>query len=165
MTIRLSAPEPEHLALLYEWYNDPSEWRNTLGQCIVSRYALENMLLDYDESPAASGHSMYIVTADGMAVGVVELNDYSPASDTAFVGIYIDAVQRRKGIAVRALGLLAEYCLKRHGIRSLCALVSSANTASAALFAAAGYARCGSLSKWLVDGSGRADMIFFQKIM
>ena len=165
MNIRLSAPEPEHLALLYEWYNDPSEWRNTLGQCVVSRYSLENMLLDYDESPAATGHSMYIVTADSIAVGVVELNEYSPAAGTAFVGIYIAAAHRRKGIAVRTLGLLAEYCLNRHGIRSLCALVSSANMASSALFDAAGYRRCGSLSKWLIDGQRRADMIFFQKEM
>jgi diamine N-acetyltransferase len=78
----------------------------------------------------------------GTPVGFIDLFDIDPVAQSAGVGILIcDPADRRHGYGREALILAMEYARHTPGLRSLWCHIAPGNTASTALFAAAGFVR------------------------
>ncbi len=164
--LRLRAPEPEDMDLLYAWENDTSMWENGASIVPFSRYSIKQYLSDckYDIFADKQLRLMVECRETGLCAGAVDLYDFDPFHRRAGVGILIDPAHRRHGYALQALSLLAEYAFRFLNLRQLYAIVSAHNGASAKLFAKAGYRQTGVLEQWLSDGNSFRDALVMQKI-
>lgn len=146
-TVRLRAMEPGDCETLYRWENDTRLW--SLGDTTrpFSREVLQGFI-------DASGSDMYAArqlrlmiqpVGDGSAdassaVGCVDLFAFDPLRRRAGVGILIyEDGDRRRGYALAALRLAAEYAFGHLEMRQLWAEIPVSNTASLRLFEKAGF--------------------------
>lgn len=80
------------------------------------------------------------IERDGGAVGFIDIFDLDPVELSADVGILIcDPVNRRRGYGCEAVVLASEYAHRIVGLHELRCTVAADNTASMALFTAAGF--------------------------
>ena len=151
---------------MYLIENDTELWR--CGQATVpfSHYALKQYIA---ESTNDFFHDrqlrLVIEKADGVSVGFVDLQNYSPQHHRAEVGIVVVPEQQRQGLATEALRLLAGYVSKHLGIHQLYALVPEGNAASTSLFQKCGYKKTAILQDWLNTPTGWQSVSVFQKII
>ena len=86
--IRLRAREPEDEPLLYRWFNDPE-----VTEHLTLRYPLshktEREFIDRVSNPDYAHVSFAIETLDGQMIGGCGLEDTSPESRSAVLGIAI----------------------------------------------------------------------------
>lgn len=159
-SIRLRAPEPSDLDVLYRWENDATQWHNSLTAPLTSRHALWRYIDGYSGDLTADGNLRMMIEADAdstaaCAVGTIDLCDYDQRNRTAWISIYVDRQYRGRGIGCaalrQALTLAADAC----GIRMAGALVSTDNHASQALFTTAGFICTGSLPGWILTEQGQ----------
>jgi diamine N-acetyltransferase len=157
---------PCDLEFLYRWENDPSVWQ--YGDCGASvspgdgvgirmerfsREELRRFIENQQHDLHVTEQQRLVIcrldstTAD-TPIGFIDLFDYDPEAASAGVGILIcEAADRGKGYGSEALKLIVDYALQVHRLRSLWCHIDPANTASLALFTAAGFepqnnARC-----------------------
>ena len=132
--IRLRSARAEDAQRLHEWVNSPDSLagKHATDRPIPwehHRQWLEERLID-------SASAVWIVECEGEAVGQLRVQDKDLGLE---VDIYVIPSSRRAGVARRALELGAEAARERWPGRPLVALVLPDNTASRALFLAAGY--------------------------
>lgn len=165
--VRLRAPEPEDIDLLYEWENDVGLWKlsNTrvpFSQFVLARY-LEESKRDLFENRQVR---LIIENREGRPVGAADLYDIDLFHQRAGVGILIYREEdRRQGYASDTLHILDHYALEVVGLRQLFASIAEDNTPSIDLFQKAGYDLTGIRKKWLNTLKGWKDEWFFQKIL
>ena len=137
-TVCLRAPEPEDLELLYSWENNPEWWEigNTLAP--YSRYLLKEYIAD--------------------------LYDFDPHHRRAGVGILVDPLYQKNGLATEALELLAEYAFSYLKLHQLFVHIPIGNEPSKALFARCGFTVTGILTDWITTKDGYSDVLTMQKI-
>lgn len=118
-TVCLRAPEPEDLELLYSWENNPEWWEigNTLAP--YSRYLLKEYIAESHRGifDLKQLRLMIDLCSTGATVGMLDLYDFDPHHRRAGVGILVDPLYQKNGLATEALELLAEYAfsyLKLH---------------------------------------------------
>lgn len=164
--IRLRAPEPEDLDVLYAWENDTELW--ALGASITpfSRYTLRQYLTDSKQDIYTDRQLRLMVELKqtGAAIGSADLYDFDPFHRRAGVGILIDRRFREQGLGLQTLKLLETYAFSFLNFHQLYALVPEKNSASARLFNKAGYLPAGKLADWLSTGDSFEDVLLFQKI-
>lgn len=164
--IRLRAPEPEDLDVLYKWENDTGLW--ALGASIApfSRYTLRQYLANSTRDIYTDKQLRLMVELlqTGEAIGTVDLYDFDPFHLRAGVGILIDRQFRQQGYGLQTLALLEEYAFEFLNLKQLYAIIPGENSGSIRLFTKANYRQSGMLEKWLSSGDSFHDALVMQKI-
>lgn len=166
-TITLRAPEPSDAELLYRWENDARFWEGGDVCAPLPRRLLDDFVNNYDGNIAATRQLRLMITdnATMTAVGTLDLFDYSPVNLRAGVGILIDSAFRRRGYALRALTLSADYCRRHLGLRQLWCHIAADNLPSRKLFEKAGFRSTGCMRSWLRRGDTFADAYIYQRLL
>lgn len=163
--VKLRAPEPSDLDMLYLWENDSTLWPCGDNAAPLSRHALSEYLAAYSGNIARDGQlRLVICDDDDTAVGLLDLYDYDHRNSRAGVGIFIDAGHRDRGYATAALQWLAGYASRTLNLHQLWAVVGVDNDASRILFTQAGYKPAGKLRSWLKSGRHYTDALLFQQL-
>ncbi len=98
-------------------------------------------------------------------LGLVDLYDFDPLHHRAGVGLVINEAHRAKGLGKQALKQIDDYAFNRLQLHQLYAGVGEENTASLALFNAAGYVQCGLKKDWNFYDNRYHNEVVFQKII
>ena len=166
--IKLRAPEPEDLDVLYQWENNTEIWylSNTLTP--FSKYSLkkfiENSHLDIYESK----QTRFIIElkSEQRQIGAIDLYDFDAYHLRAGVGILISAREdRRKGYAGESLQILSNYCFTTLGLKQLYCSITENNQESLRLFIRKGFVITGQKKDWIKSGEKWMTEYFLQLIM
>lgn len=163
--IRLRAPEPEDLELMYRMENDPTLW--SVGNTLLpySRHTLRLYIEQTAHDLYAERQARFVIeTQEGEAIGMIDLADYSPHDARAEVCIGILGKERGKGYASEALTLLTEYSFRYLNMHQLYAYIPAEHVASKKLFEKAGFEHTCTLKSWKRDGEKFTDIMLYQLI-
>jgi diamine N-acetyltransferase len=165
-TLRLRAPEPDDIDVLYRWENDPEQWDNALYSAVVSRHALWEYLQNYNDNIFANGQVRFMIdvveNGKAVTVGTIDLCDFCGRDRRAFIGIFIDTPYRSKGYGHNALSAAINIARQRYNIEQLASIVAADNPTSLHLFTDAGFVQSGLMRNWLSRGKMRVDAVLFQ---
>jgi diamine N-acetyltransferase len=164
--IRLRAPEPEDLALMYETENDTSLWEFGSLTSPYSRFALKQYIENTQNDLFADKQVRLMIERkeDGTVIGVIDLYDFVPVHFHAAVGIVILSPFRQKGYATGALKLLCHYASSFLHLKQLYAHIAIDNQACLQLFSSCNFVQCGLLKGWLQGEASYKDAIMVQRI-
>jgi len=167
--VTLRALEPDDLDFLFQLENDPELWAvSEVLPAPVSRHALREYLRHAAAGLAEVGQMRLIITSEeNLAVGTLDLFDYSALHQRAGVGITVLAGARRRGYAQAALAQLLSYARQALQLHQLYCTVAATNKASLRLFEKAGFERVGERRDWLRGNtpSGWLNVIEWQLIL
>ena len=164
--ISLRAPEPEDLELLFQWENNP-QWWNVGGTLVpYSRYQLKEYIAEAhrDIFDIKQLRLMVDLIEEGKTIGMVDLYDFDPYHRRAGVGILIDPLSQKKGLATEALNLLITYAFSFLKLHQLYAHIPETNEASIHLFTRCSFVKTGVLKDWITSEKGYTDVIVMQRI-
>ena len=101
--IKLRAPEPEDLKVLYEWENDTELWIYGSTIAPFSKYILKKYIATYNTDIFETNQLRFIIESkqDGNVVGIIDLFDFDPFNNRAAVGILVDRNMQNKGPLIR----------------------------------------------------------------
>ncbi|NCC72367.1 MAG: N-acetyltransferase [Sphingobacteriia bacterium] len=164
--ILLRAPEPSDVDLLYSWENDNNIWQVSYNSAPVSRFALEQYVLNshLDIYTTKQLRLMIDNVHDGQTIGSVDLFEFDPEHRRAGIGIYLLDNERQKGKASEALGLMIDYCFDKLSLKQVFCSIAPDNQASIALFTAKGFQHTGTKKSWLFINKKWTDVCFYQLI-
>ncbi len=154
--IALRALEPSDIDLLYNWENNPENWRvsNTIApysRHILKKY-LENSHLDIYHTKQLR-FMIDIKDKDHKttkSIGTIDLFDFDPYHNRAGVGILIgDKSERKKGYASAALENLVHYAFHILQLNQIYCNILTDNTESLKLFQKHGFTLVGEKKKWI----------------
>lgn len=154
--LRLRAPEPEDLEVMYEIENDPSVWEVSCTTIPFSRFVLRQYLTQSTGDIFADKQVRLMVerTTDGQVLGCVDLTNYEPLHGRAEIGMIIKAAHQGKGIGRRTLRMLCTYALRHLHLHQLVAYIPADNESSLQMFRSEGFTRHLPLKDWLSTGDG-----------
>ncbi len=164
--VRLRAPEPEDLDLLYRWENDPEVWpvSNTLTP--FSRYVLRQYLENAHKDIFEQKQVRFMIDLredPHRTVGTIDLFAFDPMHRRAGIGILIKELSDRgKGYAGEALDLLLSYCFTTLQLHQVYCNITVDNEASIRLFRSRGFVQTGRKKEWLLRDGHWIDELFFQ---
>jgi Acetyltransferases, including N-acetylases of ribosomal proteins len=164
--LRLRAPEPEDLDILYAWENDTELWEYGASIAPFSRFTIKQYLIDSKQDIYVNKQLrlMAELKETGKAVGTVDIYDFDPFHRRAGVGILIDKKFRNRGYALQVLTLLEEYAFDFMKLKQLYACIPDKNLGSIEVFTKAGYVQAGTLKEWLLSGDSFENVRIVQKI-
>lgn len=161
--VRLRAPEPEDLELLYKMENDTSLWSVGNSTLPYSRYALRNYIEQTTGDLYAERQARFVIELhEGTSVGMIDIADYSPLDARAEVCIGLLGEYRGAGIANEALTLLCDYAFGFLNLNQLYAYVPKNHEKSKKLFRKAKFVESATLKAWKRDGDKFIDILLFQ---
>lgn len=165
-TLRLRAPEPEDLDLLYRWENNPDLWKTGCTMTPFSRYTLKRYIEESYRDIFATGQLRLMIELrkTGETVGTIDLYDFEPRHLRAGVGILLDPLYHGKGFATEALQVLTDYAFRFLKLHQLFVHIPEGNEASKALFTRCGFTPSGKLQDWILTEEGYSDVLVMQKI-
>ena len=165
--IRLRAIEPEDLDLLYQLENDRSLWDVGTTNVPYSRYTLHDYIATSSDDIFADRQVRLIIedVRTRKTVGICDLVRFDPQHHRAETGIVVMRDNRRKGYALTALTLLADYALRVVHLHQLYAVVAADNEAAVNLFRKAGYEVQAELRDWLFDGHQYGNALLMQRFL
>lgn len=165
-SIFLRAPEMSDIDLLYCWENDPSTWpvSNTLTP--VSKFTLEEYILNahLDIHQTRQVRFMVVNQSDQMAIGTIDLFEFEPIHRRAGIGIYLTEDERGKGKADEALDLIIDYCFNILMLKQIYCNITPGNQVSITLFAKKGFSFVGTKKCWLLIKNEWQDENMYQLI-
>lgn len=165
--IRLRAPEPEDLDILYSWENDTELWHYGSTVAPYSRLTLRQYLIDMQQQDFYQMRQLRFMIESKpqrLVVGNIDLYDYDPHNDRAAVGILIDEAYRKHSFGFQAIELVKEYAFNFLDIHQLFAYVSVDNEKSLCLFRKAGFDISGTLKQWRKQNKSYKDVYLMQLI-
>jgi len=159
-TIRLRAPEPEDLDMLFRWENDPALWEIGSTLSPFSRYTLKQYIAEAGSDIYERKQLRLIIELKETftAIGAIDLYDFDPHHLRAGVGILIDPTYQKKGLGTSTLNLLIDYAFSFLKIHQLYAYIPVTNTPSLRLFDRCGFETIGVLKDWLSTTDGYVDV-------
>ncbi|WP_367327580.1 GNAT family N-acetyltransferase [Lentimicrobium sp.] len=163
--IRLRAPEPADIDLLYQWENDPEIWHVSNTSAPYSRFAIEQYVLNAGNDIFNSRQLRLMIVpleSESVAAGAIDLFDYEPIHRRAGVGIMIGKSFRGKGYASEALALILDYCRNILNLHQVYCNISEDNAASIRLFDEAGFRKNGEKKEWLLLKGKWTNEFFYQ---
>lgn len=166
--IKLRAPEPEDLDLLYKWENNPEIWH--LGNTVqpFSRQTLRKYLETAGRSIFEEGQQRLMIDhiPTSKTIGAIDLFDFDPANMRAGVGILIgEKGSRHSGYGTTALKILIEYCRNILNLHQIWCNILEENRASIKLFTGLGFKMCGIKQDWIRHDEIFKNEILFQLIL
>lgn len=164
--IRLRAPEPEDIDILYEMENNSENWEVSNSNAPLSRFLLKEYIRTSHCNLFEDLQLRFMIVrlADEQIAGTIDLTDYDLMHNRACVGIEIQKKYRIQGIARQALDLVCQYCSGYLHLKQLYAHIPYDNQPSLKLFNAAGFQQCGLLKEWIRTETRYKDVVFVQKI-
>lgn len=147
--LQLRALEPADVELLYSLENEEAVWSYGSTTAPYSRYALEQYVLTSLNDFYQDRQLRLVIDCDGVAVGLVDLYDYSAPHARAEVGIALLPQHRGAGIGTSALQLLISYVRKHLRLHQLFATVATTNPAAYHAFCRAGFVPTSLLRDWV----------------
>lgn len=166
-TISIRALEPTDIDLLYKWENDPEVWHvgNTIAP--LSRFVLEQYLVNSHEDIFSARQLRLVIEyntsgKDAVPVGSIDLFDFEPLHKRAGIGILIAKEHRHKGYARQALELMLSYCYNTLSLHQVFCNIEADNTESIRLFTKLGFVQCGYKKQWLWRKHEWIDEIMYQ---
>lgn len=166
-SIRLRAPEPSDVALLYTWENDMALWNYSENLTQLSVFQIEQFILNnQDIFTNRQIRFMIELSTEELAepIGTVDLYDFDPIHARAGVGIMIEARHRRKGFAKKALVLLEQYAFEKLLLRQLYCYINADNEESIRLFLSRKFVHSGTKKEWIRTKDSWIDQLHFQLI-
>ena len=164
-SIRLRAPEPADIDILYHWENDPEIWHVSNTIAPYSRFAIEQYVLNAGNDIFTSKQLRLMIVpleCGSATAGAVDLFDYEPIHRRAGIGIMIDKAFRGKGYATEALSLILDYCSNILNLHQVYCNISEDNLASIRLFDEAGFRKNGERKDWLLLNGKWTNEFFYQ---
>lgn len=162
--MKLRAPEPEDLELLYAMENDTALWSVGNATLPYSRYTLREYLEQSRQDLITERQARFVIElSNGECAGMIDLADYDPINSRAEVCIGVLGAHQGKGVATRALQLLCSYASERLHLHQLYAYVPAWNEASIKLFEKTGFEITAKLSDWIREKDGYSDVVIVQK--
>ncbi len=165
--IKLRAPEPEDLDLLYDWENDPETWLVSSTLSPFSKYTLRKYIENSNKSVFETGQIrfMIIIGDSGKTIGTVDIFDFDPFNLRAGVGILIaEKDERRKGFARMALQCVLDYCFNHLKLHQVYCNITEENKPSVSLFEKLGFIKIGVKKDWLREKDGFSNELLYQII-
>lgn len=164
--IRLRALEPEDVALLYQWENDPDIWliSNTIApysKYMLSEYVNASIKDIYE---AKQLRLMIVDQKNNQTVGILDIFDFDPYHLRAGIGILIEKRYRRQGFAEETIMLAIQYLFNHLHLHQIFCNVMEHNTYSIALFHKSGFVKVGCKKDWIRTTSGFEGEITMQLI-
>ena len=162
--MKLRAPEPEDLELLYAMENDTALWSVGNATLPYSRYTLREYLEQSRQDLITERQARFVIElSNGECAGMIDLADYDPINSRAEVCIGVLGAYQGKGVATRALQLLCSYASGRLHLHQLYAYVPAWNEASIKLFEKTGFEITAKLSDWIREKDGYSDVVIVQR--
>ena len=165
-THRLRAVEPTDAVFLFRVENKSDEWWLGSNLAPFSQSTLDHYASGKHDLWSDLQLRMMIESKEtNRCVGAVDLYQLDPRNRRAAVGIVIEIEERRKGHALSALRLLADYASGHLGLHQLWAEVPEDNGDSLELFTGAGFEQKGIMKDWIWHGNDWHDASWMQKIL
>lgn len=167
--LRLRAPEPEDIDLLYKWENDTRVWRVSNTFAPFSRFQLEEFVMNSRQDIFSARQvrlmiDKFVPAEEKTTIGSIDLFDFDPFHLRAGVGILIREEFRNEGYAKEALEILIRYAFTLLQLHQLYCNISAENTISCSLFESLGFVNCGIKREWINQGERWQDEIMLQLI-
>lgn len=163
--IRLRAPEPEDIELLYEWENNQDNWLISNTTSPFSRFTLKRYIEDSHKSIYETGQIRLMIDLPEFktTIGTVDIFEFDHFHLRAGVGILIAREEfRRKGYAGMALEGLIQYCFNVLKLNQIWCNIIENNNASIELFKKLGFTHSGTRKEWIKAEESFLDEHFFQ---
>lgn len=164
--IRLRAPEPEDLELLYRLENDTEFWKYGATVNPLSRFALKEYIVRSSDNifDTKQMRLMVELIEENVTIGAVDIFDFDTFHQRASMGIIIDAPFQSKGYASETVKLTSEYAFEWLHIHQLVAHIPVENLPSITVFKRNGFTEAGILKDWICWNNGFKDIVLMQKI-
>ncbi len=162
----LRAMEPGDVELLYRWENEPEVWDITGTFAPVSRFALEQYVMNSNDFFSSKQLRLMIEEKKHQTtIGSIDIFDYSPLHRRAEIGIIIIREFRRKGLGKESLMLALRYVKETLGLHQLYCHIHADNKNSIALFKNAGFRFVGRKKDWVKESGNWKDVLFYQILL
>lgn len=164
--IRLRAPEPEDLEVLYAWENMPVFWEAGNTRQPYSKFALKAYISQINTNIYENNQLrlMMIDVATGETVGTVDLFDFDIHHSRIALGLFVAPEFQGLGFATAALQLTEDYVFEYLRINQLYCHIAKSNTASINMFEKENFS-ASLLKKWIKTKNGFEDIVVFQEFM
>jgi len=166
--INLRAIEPEDIDLIYQWENDRSIWHLSNTIAPFSRYLIEQYILNSENDIYSEKQLRLMIDVSGSGtkrtIGSIDIFDFDPVNKRAGLGIFINADERKKGFAFKALLEVIEYSFSKLGLHQLYCNITEDNEASLKLFQKAGFEISGLKKEWVFCSDKYLDEYILQLI-
>ena len=167
--VLLRAMEPEDVEILYSWENDTSIWHLSTTIAPLSRYTLEQYVLNTNMDIYGSRQLRMMIDLraeiNGMStIGSVDLFEFEPTHMRAGIGILVHKDFRGKGLASEALDILIRYAFRTLQLHQVFCNISTSNTDSLNLFKSKGFYYIGTKKEWNRFNNHWHDEAMFQLI-
>ncbi len=169
--IKLRAPEPTDLELLYAWENNEENWKVSNTVAPFSKYVLKKYIESSHLDIWETKQLRLIIDAKTQSslmhipIGTIDLFDFDPFHLRAGVGILIaNKEHRQKGYATEALKLLTRYSFETLQLHQLYCNISASNSISLQLFKNCGFETIGVKKDWTKTIHGWDNEIILQLI-
>ncbi|MDB9823747.1 GNAT family N-acetyltransferase [Flavobacteriaceae bacterium] len=150
---------------LFAIENNRSLWHLSNTVIPYSRAVLEKYIANAHQDIFSVKQQRFVLTNTAQTpLGLVDLYDFDAIHKRAGVGIVVQAKNRGKGWAKKALNLVEEIAFNQLKLHQLYAGVGEDNVASLALFEALGYERTAVKKEWNFYHNRYHDEVVFQKI-
>lgn len=162
--LRLRAPEPEDLELLYEWENMAQFWDSGNTRQPYSRYALKQYISECHKDIYETRQLRLMMTdpASGKTVGTVDLFDFDLHHSRIALGLFVAPEYKKKGYASAALQLTGAYVFEFLKINQLYCHIAVSNKASITMFTNRNFLPV-VLKQWVRAEEGFTDVVLFQQ--
>lgn len=166
-TIRLRALEPTDIDNLWTWENDTLTWGVTDTTAPYSRKLIWQYLKDYNGDIYSTRCLRLVIAlkANGEAVGLIDLNHFTPLNNRCEVGLLIAGEHTGKGYGHRAVALAMRYASDHLGLRQAYVIVRTDNERCRRVFADNGFESSGLLKQWVKRGKRYYDAVIMQKLL
>ncbi|MDG2372343.1 MAG: GNAT family N-acetyltransferase [Flavobacteriaceae bacterium] len=143
MKIFLRNLKNSDIDILLKTENDESLWNYSIQDKPFSEAMLKNYIMNASiQNIFEAKQKRFVISSfKNNILGFIDLFDYEPSKNKAYVGIVVLDKYRKKGIGHDSIKLLELYCINDVGINKLCALIESNNIKSIKLFEKSGFVR------------------------
>lgn len=154
--LRLRAPEPEDLEVMYEMENNPSLWEVSCTTVPYSRFMLRQYLEQATGDIFVDKQVRLMVEriTDGVVLGCVDLTNYEPLHGRAEIGMAISSAHQAQGVGGRALRMLCKYAYLHLHLHQLVAYIPTDNEPCLQMFRREGFTHHLLLKEWLACADG-----------
>lgn len=164
--IKLRALEIQDIEFLYKIENDSECWTDGNNIQPYSIHTLQRYI-NAQTNDLYTNHQLRLVItlkSENKAIGMIDLYDFDPMHQHAWIGIIIEKTFRNQGFGIASLSLMSHYVFDFLHLHQLISQVAIDNEASNHLFNSAGYTRCGILKEFYVRPWGYIDAVNYQLI-